>query len=52
MGSAESASYWMSLLDELKARGVQNICIARVDGLSCFEQAIQAVFPHCLVQSC
>ena len=28
MGEAESASYWLSLLDELKARGVQDICSA------------------------
>ena len=27
IGEAESASYWMSLLDELKARGVQDVCI-------------------------
>lgn len=52
IGEAESASYWMSLLDELKARGVQDICIACVDGLSGFKQAIQAVFPHALVQRC
>lgn len=52
IGESESASYWMSLLDELKARGVQDICIACVDGLSGFKQAIQAVFPHALVQRC
>ena len=52
IGEAESASYWMSLLDELKARGVQDICIACVDGLSGFKQASQAVFPHALVQRC
>lgn len=52
IGEAESASHWMSLLDELKARGVQDICIACVDGLSGFKQAIQAVFPHALVQRC
>ena len=52
IGEAESASYWMSLLDELKARGVQDVCIACVDGLSGFKQAIQAVFPHALVQRC
>lgn len=52
IGEAESASYWMGMLDELKARGVQDICIACVDGLSGFKQAIQAVFPHTLVQRC
>ena len=52
IGEAESASYWMSLLDELKARGVQDICIACVDGLSGFKQAIQAVFRHALLQRC
>ena len=52
MGEAESASYWMSLLDELKTRGTQDICIACVDDLSGFKQAIQAVFPYALVQRC
>ena len=50
IGEAESASYWMSLLDELKARGVQDICIACVDGLRGFKQASQAGFHHALVQ--
>ena len=36
IGESESASYWMSLLDELKARGVQDICIACVDGFKWF----------------
>ena len=52
IGEAESSSYWMSLLDELKARGVQDICIACVDGLSGFKQAIQSVFLHTFVQRC
>lgn len=51
IGEAESASYWMSLLDELKSRGVKDICIAYVDSLSGFKQAIQAVFPHALVHN-
>ena len=40
----------LALLDELKARGFQDICIACVDGLSGFNQVIKAVFPHALVQ--
>jgi len=52
IGENESASYWMGLLDELKGRGVKDICIACVDGLSGFKQAIQAVFPQTIVQRC
>jgi putative transposase len=48
----EGASFWMSILDELKQRGVQDILIACVDGLKGFEQAIQAVFPKTQVQLC
>lgn len=48
----EGASFWMSILDELKKRGVEDILIACVDGLKGFEQAIQAVFPTTVVQLC
>lgn len=52
IGGTESASYYLGLLDELKARGVKDIGVACVDGLSGFKQAIQAVFPQALVQRC
>jgi putative transposase len=49
---AEGANFWMSVLNDLQARGVQDIFIACVDGLSGFKDAIQAVFPKTLIQRC
>lgn len=49
---AEGATFWMSVLRDLQARGVQDILIACMDGLSGFSEAIQAVFPKTLVQRC
>lgn len=49
---AEGAKFWMSVLRDLQARGVQDILIACMDGLSGFTDAVQAVFPKTLVQRC
>jgi transposase-like protein len=49
---AEGANYWLSVVSELEQRGVEDIFIACVDGLSGFSQAIAAVFPRTLVQRC
>ena len=48
----ESAAFWMSVLTELKARGVQDILIACTDNLKGFTQAINAVFPEAVTQLC
>ena len=48
----EGAKFWMNVLTELKNRGVQDIFIACVDGLSGFPEAIAATFPDTLVQLC
>lgn len=48
----EGAKYWLSVLSELQGRGVKDIFIACVDGLSGFSEAIGAVFPRTLVQRC
>ena len=48
----ESASFWMSVLTDLKARGVQDILIACTDNLKGFTQAIKAVFPETVTQLC
>lgn len=48
----ESAAFWMSVLTELKARGVQDILIACTDNLKGFTQAINAVFPDAVTQLC
>jgi transposase-like protein len=48
----ESASFWMTVLTELKARGVEDILIACTDNLKGFTQAISAVFPEAVTQLC
>ena len=48
----EGAKFWLSVLTEIKARGVQDIFIACVDGLNGFPQAIEAAFPKTTVQLC
>jgi putative transposase len=48
----EGAKFWLSVVTELKNRGVEDILIACVDGLKGFPEAIEAVFPQALVQLC
>jgi transposase-like protein len=48
----EGAKFWMSIMNELKNRGVQDILLAAVDGLTGFPDAIAAVFPQTEVQLC
>jgi putative transposase len=48
----EGAKFWLSVLNELKNRGVQDILIACCDGLSGFPDAIHAAFPQTSVQLC
>jgi len=52
LSEAEGAHFWLTVLTELKSRGVSDILIACVDGLKGFPDAIEAVFPHCQVQLC
>lgn len=48
----EGAKFWLRVMNELKNRGVQDILIAVVDGLKGFPEAINAVFPQTIVQTC
>jgi len=48
----EGAKFWLSVVNELKNRGVQDILIACVDGLKGFPDAINTVFPHTQIQLC
>jgi putative transposase len=48
----EGAKFWMRVMNELKNRGVGDILIAVVDGLKGFPDAINAVFPETVVQTC
>lgn len=50
--STEGAKFWLKVISELKNRGVQDILIACCDGLKGFPQAIEAVFPKTVVQTC
>lgn len=52
VGENESAKFWLSIMNSLKNRGVQDILIACVDGLTGFPQAIKAVFPQTKIQQC
>ncbi|HET7415496.1 MAG TPA: IS256 family transposase [Arthrobacter sp.] len=49
---AEGAKFWLRVMSELKARGLNDILIAIVDGLKGFPDAITAVFPKTVVQTC
>jgi putative transposase len=50
--ATEGAKFWMQVLGELKQRGVQDILICCVDGLKGFPEAIEAVYPETVVQTC
>jgi putative transposase len=52
MANNEGAKFWLSVLNELKNRGVNDIFIACCDGLTGFPEAINAVFPKTTVQLC
>jgi putative transposase len=49
---ADGAKFWMQVLNDLKQRGVRDILIACVDGLTGFPDAIEAIFPKTTVQTC
>ena len=51
-GDNESSSFWRSVLNDLKTRGIQDICIAVIDNLKGFGDAIEDVFPATEVQLC
>lgn len=52
IGENESAKYWLSILNALKNRGVEDILITCVDGLTGFDNAIEAVYPKTGIQQC
>lgn len=52
IGGNESAKYWLGVLNEIKNRGVEDILIVSVDGLTGFGDAIHAVFPKAEIQRC
>ena len=50
--SSEGAKFWLSVLTELKNRGVQDVLICCCDGLTGFPAAIEAVYPQAKIQLC
>ncbi len=52
MDATEGAKFWLNVVTQLKNRGVQDILICCTDGLSGFPEAIEAVFPNTMVQTC
>jgi transposase-like protein len=49
---AEGANFWLSVVTDLQTRGVEDICIACIDGLTGFKEAIHTVFPQTQIQRC
>jgi transposase-like protein len=52
IAESEGAHFWMTVLNELRNRGVKDILIACVDGLKGFPEAIGSIFPKTQVQLC
>ncbi len=52
IGEAESAKFWLSVLNEIKNRGVKDILIISVDGLKGFSEAIESAYPETEIQKC
>lgn len=52
IADTESASFWLSVLTELKNRGVKDVLIACVDGLTGMPEAIESAFPQADIQLC
>ena len=52
VGENESAKFWLSIMNGMKNRGIKDILIACVDGLSGFSNAIEAVYPETQIQQC
>jgi transposase-like protein len=51
-GDGEGSNFWLSVLSDLQARGVEDIFIACIDGLKGFKEAIKAIFSRTEVQRC
>jgi transposase-like protein len=52
VGENESAKFWLSVMNSLKNRGLNDILIACIDGLTGFTNAIEAVYPETKIQQC
>jgi len=52
IGENESSKFWLGVLNELKNRGLEDVLIFSVDGLTGLKEAIQAVYPKAEIQRC
>lgn len=52
LGENESASFWMSVLTDLRSRGVEDILVTSTDNLKGLPEAITSIFPHSVTQIC
>ncbi|GMA58183.1 hypothetical protein GCM10025858_26860 [Alicyclobacillus sacchari] len=52
IGQSESSKFWLGVLNDLKARGVQDVLVFSTDNLKGFSEAIAACFPQSDVQKC
>ena len=52
ISESEGASFWLSVLTDLKNRGIEDILITAIDGLKGFPEAIKSIFPKTEVQLC
>jgi transposase-like protein len=52
VSESEGANFWLSVLTDLKARGMTDLLIACIDNLTGFAEAISSIFPQVIIQSC
>ena len=52
IGESESSKFWLGVLNELKNRGIQDVFIFSVDGLTGLKEAIQVAYPKAQIQRC
>ncbi len=52
VSESEGANFWLSVLTDLKSRGLRDILIACIDNLNGFAEAIASTFPDVVIQSC
>lgn len=52
VGANESSKFWLSVLNDLRNRGMQDVLVFCVDGLNGFKEAIGAVYPFAKIQRC
>lgn len=51
VSESEGANFWLSVLSDLRNRGVADMLIVRIDNLNGFSQAIESIFPKVEVQN-